>query len=79
MQEILYLSFAFNRGVCLVFNTDMLHYLPSCVQYPAYCELVMYITYGNFFWRKLSANALGLEVSHGSHLETSDQLLRVFT
>lgn len=53
LQELLYLSFAFNRGACLVFNTDVLHYLPSCVQYPAYLEPVMYITYDNFFWRKL--------------------------
>lgn len=50
-QELLYLPF--NCDAYLVFNTDVLHYLPSCVQYPAYCEPVLYITYGNFFWRKL--------------------------
>lgn len=44
----LYASFfAFNCGVCLFFNTDMLHYLACCVLKLACCEPVVSLSYGS--------------------------------
>lgn len=52
------LLFCLQLWCVFVFNTDILHYLPSCVLKPACCEPIVSISYGSlgifFRWRGCS-------------------------